>query len=419
MAGLYKRGKSWCIKYYLNGKPVRKAVSKDKKTAQEYKAQLEIQIARGMLNMPVRKYSMDSFVQEYLQYSRTNKTPGAVKIDMQAIRSLNRILQPKTTNEISPATLERWKSVRANEVSPVAVNIELRQIKAMVHKGIQWSYMNSKQIEGVNQLKVPKKLPRFMSKDEITRLQTYTPNRWWDIFSFFILTGLRIGEFIHLKWDWVDFQKKTLTVMADSDWTPKDYESREIPLHSNLIEILVRLKKNRMGEYIFWSGINSATLAARIGQKFSKYCKKAGIDHYRIHDLRHTFASHMVLNGADLMVVRDILGHSSVKTTEIYAHLYPSRHHEAIARLNLLEPEKPKFGTQFGTHTPSISVDKSNLPSISGCSSMVEWKLPKLHTWVRFPSPAPVSRKLPLGYKRKRRLDGKKYFFVEYFTVRT
>ena len=297
---------------------------------------METEISRGNLNLPVRKYSLDSFIEEYLQYSRTNKTPGAVKIDMQAIRSLKRIIDPKITSDISPATLEKWKSVRANEVSPVAVNIELRQIKAMGRKGIQWGYMDIKQIEGVNQLKVPKKAPRFMSKEEISKLQTATPVRWWDMFSFFMLTGLRIGEFVHLKWDWVDFHKKTLTVKADSDWTPKDYESREIPLHPKLMGILERLRKNKQGEYIFWNGANSATLAARIGQKFSKYCKKAGIDHYRIHDLRHTFASHMILNGADLMVVRDLLGHSSVKRTEIYAHLYPSRHHEAVAQLALV-----------------------------------------------------------------------------------
>ena len=146
----------------------RKSVCRDKKTALEYKAQLETQISRGKLNLPVRKYSIESFIQEYLQYSRTNKSPGAVKIDLQAIKSLNRILQPRTSGDISPAALEKWKSTRLSEVSPVAVNIELRQIKAMVRKGIQWGYMDPKQIEGVNQLKVPKKPPCFMSKEEIS-----------------------------------------------------------------------------------------------------------------------------------------------------------------------------------------------------------------------------------------------------------
>lgn len=333
MASLIKRGKVWYVKYYFGGKEHRKAVSHDKRTALEYKSHLETQLSRGKLNLPIRKYSWEAFTQEYLNYSKTNKSAGAVQFDRQALRSLNRILQPQTTEDITPAALERWKSIRVAEVTPTCVNIELRQIKAALRKGIQWGYANEKQIAGVNQLKVPKKAPRFLSREEIIKLKRASEPRWWDMFYFLIMTGLRLGEFVHLRWDWIDFEKKTLTVKADDHWIPKDYESREIPLHPELMKILKRLRAGNGDRYIFWNGGHARTFAARIYQKFRKYCKKAGVGPYRVHDLRHTFASHLVINGVDLIVVRDLLGHTSVKTTEIYAHLNPSKHHEAIARL--------------------------------------------------------------------------------------
>ena len=86
----------------------------------------------------------------------------------------------------------------------------------------------------------------------------------------------------------------------------------------------------------------------RIQRKLGGYCKQAGIEKCRVHDLRHSFASHLVMEGVDLLAVRDLLGHASVRTTEIYAHLSPLHRKNAI--------EKLKFGTQFGTHMQLVEV---------------------------------------------------------------
>jgi integrase len=71
-----------------------------------------------------------------------------------------------------------------------------------------------------------------------------------------------------------------------------------------------------------------------ITQRFATACQRAGIEDLRIHDLRHTFASWLVMDGAPLTEVRDLLGHTTVRMTERYAHLAPDNHRSAIARLN-------------------------------------------------------------------------------------
>ena len=340
MASLYKRGKLWYVKYSLKGKTVRKSISKDKKTALEYKAQLETQISRRRLSLPVYNYSWADFVKKYLDYSKTNKRQRTWDLDTTALKSFADFARPKTMGDISKERLEEWKSHRLKDISPTSVNIHLRQIKAGFRKAVEWGLIEERQFSGVNQIKIMKKLPRFLSLDELKKLKEATPSRWWTMFYTMICTGLRLGEFTHLKWSHMDFERNVIRIQADREWAPKDFEMREIPLYSDLAKMLKKMKKqNGDGAYIFHNGNANGTLTRRIQRKFEGYYKKAKIEKCRIHDLRHTFASHLVMEGVDLLSVRDLLGHSSVKTTEIYAHLSPSYRQKAI--------EKLKFGAQF------------------------------------------------------------------------
>ena len=95
MAGLYKRAKTWYVKYSLNGKTVRKALSRDKRTAQEYKAHLETQISRRELSLPVYQYSWQDFIKKYLEYSQANKRKRTWQLDVAAIKSFTDMIQPK------------------------------------------------------------------------------------------------------------------------------------------------------------------------------------------------------------------------------------------------------------------------------------------------------------------------------------
>ena len=358
MASLFKRGKSWYVKYYSNGKPVRKAVCRDKKTAGEYKAHLEVQLARMSFGLPVEKYSWQKFIEKYLAYSKVEKRIRTTVLDSKAIQLFANFAQPQTTGDLNRERLEEWKADRLKEVSPTTVNIELRHLKACFHKAVEWGIMDQRQFAGVKQLKQLKKLPRFLSKEEIKKLSETMPIRWWRMFYTMICTGLRLGEFLHLKWSQINWGRKVIILQSDHEWAPKDNELREIPLHPNLEQMLWQMNKeagNPRDGYIFHDGNITPTLIRRIERKFQAYRKKAGIEKCRIHDLRHTFASHLVMSGADLLTVRDLLGHSSVKTTEIYAHLSPSHRQQAVERLD--------FGTQFRTQHTFI------LPVIASLSS--------------------------------------------------
>ena len=169
------------------------------------------------------------------------------------------------------------------------------------------------------------------------------------MFYAMICTGMRLGEFLHLKWPQIDFKRGIIAIIPDQDWASKDFEVREIPIHPELTKVLKKVQGERNGSsYVFHNGNINKTLIRRIQRKLGGYCKQAGIEKCRVHDLRHSFASHLVMEGVDLLAVRDLLGHASVRTTEIYAHLSPLHRKNAI--------EKLKFGTQFGTHMQLVKV---------------------------------------------------------------
>ncbi len=346
MAGLYKRGKTWYVKYTLDGKAIRKSVSRDKRTASEFKAHLETQISRKHLSLPVFNYSWTDFVQKYLDFSRSHKRLKTFEIDEASLESFSKFAKPRTTGDITVQKLEDWKSQRLREISPTSVNMYLCQLKACFRKATEWGLMDLKQFASVKQAKEMKRIPRFLSHEEIGALQSVTPARWWRMFYTMMCTGLRLGEFLHLKWSQVDFERKVIRIQDDGNWVPKDYEMREIPLYPDLASVLVKIKhENGTGKYIFHEGPVNGTLVRRIERKLQNYCKKAGLRRCRIHDLRHTFASHLVMEGVDLLTVRDLLGHSSVKTTEIYAHLSQGHRQLAIGKL--------RIGTQFSTQAVS------------------------------------------------------------------
>ncbi len=149
-------------------------------------------------------------------------------------------------------------------------------------------------------------------------------------------TGCRKNELLGLDWARVDFERATLTLEAKHT---KNGKRRIVPLGSGALSALrdqqdwgQRHCQGSVWVFPSWTG------ERRIGtlQKgFDAACERAGIEDFRIHDLRHTFASWLVMEGVSLYVLKDLLGHSSITVTERYAHLSPDQGRDALRRLPL------------------------------------------------------------------------------------
>ena len=138
---------------------------------------------------------------------------------------------------------------------------------------------------------------------------------------------MRLGEILNLKWQDLDFNQKFIYIENS-----KNGEKREVPMNNFLLKMMAQLKEtSNYGDYIF-SHKDGSPLKG-VYRSFKSACKRAGIKNFRFHDLRHTFASHLVMNGVDLKTVQELMGHKSFSMTLRYAHLSPDHKRKAVEDL--------------------------------------------------------------------------------------
>jgi site-specific recombinase XerD len=176
----------------------------------------------------------------------------------------------------------------------------------------------------LDQLELPrplkeKKLPIILSRDEIRSIINSTFNlKHKTIITLIYGTGIRLGESVSIKIRDIDFERRLIHIRAG-----KGKKDRIVPLPEILVKQLkIYLKQYLPIEYLF-EGLNNRQYSPRSVQKILKQgLARAGIQkNASVHSLRHTFATHALEDGIDIRLVQEILGHSNIRTTEIYTHI--------------------------------------------------------------------------------------------------
>ena len=144
-------------------------------------------------------------------------------------------------------------------------------------------------------------------------------------------TGMRRGELFSLKWPEVDLESGVVTVRAES---AKSGQTRRIPLNTEASTVLTtwRARQSNGGKGFVFPGIGGGRLT-NITKSWAGLVKLAKLHAFNFHDLRHSFASKLVQRGTDLNTVRELLGHSEIKTTLVYAHLADGNLRSAVERV--------------------------------------------------------------------------------------
>jgi len=177
----------------------------------------------------------------------------------------------------------------------------------------------------------------FLDFNEAERLLKAAHGEWRTMILTALRTGMRHGELIGLRWEDVDLVAGRITVRQNVVYgkigTPKSGKPREIPLG---VEVRTALKEHRhlRGPLVFcdMNGALLGTVDTRL--PLWRACKKAGLRQIGYHVLRHSFASHLVMRGASLKAVQELLGHSSIQMTMRYAHLAPEVVNETVRLLD-------------------------------------------------------------------------------------
>jgi site-specific recombinase XerD len=261
---------------------------------------------------------------------------------------------------LSELHIERWKANRLKSgLSPNTVKRDLAELKAALSRAVKWGYANVNPAKGVTVKTEKHYRVRYLTNQERKRLLKALDDRdnsmregresanvfrlergydtkppmgaYADYLTPLILlvmqTGIRRSEAFSLHWNQVQLDKSPqLTVLAAH---AKSGKTRHVPLNSAAVTILKRWGKLAGQEGIVFPNSDGIQLKS-IKTAWGNLMKSVKIDDFRFHDLRHDFASQLVMKGVDLYRVKELLGHGSIEITQRYAHLAPHTLAEAV-----------------------------------------------------------------------------------------
>ena len=220
-------------------------------------------------------------------------------------------------DRIAPARVRRWFDA-FSRTAPGNANHSLDLLRQIMNFAIARGHADANPTAGIEPNRRPK-LTRFLSREEVASLhkaldgQAGRGNRQQaDVIRLLLLTGCRKGEIVRLRWSEV---QGDMLMLADSKTGP-----RKVPLNSQARRILGRQPRGE-SPFVFPSARNPSRPRHPDLNLWYRVRKEAGIEDVRLHDLRHTVASHAVMNGVPVPVVSRLLGHSNVRMTLRYAHL--------------------------------------------------------------------------------------------------
>lgn len=209
------------------------------------------------------------------------------------------------------------------------INQELKLIRTAInHARYRWGVVMDNPVVNQQRLKAGLLRLRYLTYVEAARLLSCAPTEHLRLFMQLALhTGCRKNELLTLAWTDIDDARALLKLRAENT---KGAKPRSIPLNRRAMEAVEALKRLRVAGVSWVFSKPNGSRIKTIYWHFKKALQAAGIEDFRVHDLRHTFASWLVSEGVELIKVRDLLGHSSIKMTERYAHLMPDRLLEAV-----------------------------------------------------------------------------------------
>jgi integrase len=147
-------------------------------------------------------------------------------------------------------------------------------------------------------------------------------------------TGMRRGELFNLHWENIDLDRATITISGD---IAKSGKTRHIPLNAISLKVLNDWRRQSQCDGLVFINPVTGNVFDNVTKAWDGILKAAGIEKFRWHDMRHHFASKLVMKGVDLNTVRELLGHADIKMTLRYAHLAPEHKANAVAKLVEIE----------------------------------------------------------------------------------
>lgn len=310
---LYKRGGIWWIRFTApNGRRIRKSTgTEDKDAALEFHDRLKADLWRVKKLGERPEYTWNDAVVKWLK-EKSHK--ASLDKDKEIFRWVDPYLNGVKLSKIDRALLDEIQEAKLDDSTHATANRYMAQLRAVLRRAAyEWDWLDK--VPKVPMYTLNNKRIRWITPEEAERLISFLPEHQAVMARFALATGLRQRNISYLGWEQIDLQRKVAWIHPDQ---AKAKKAIGVPLNTTAIEVL-RKQIGKHNQYVFvyqdkpvWNVSTKAWYRA---------LKKAGIENFRWHDLRHTWASWHVQSGTPLNILQELGGWSTVEMVQRYAHL--------------------------------------------------------------------------------------------------
>lgn len=311
---LIKRGKVWWIDVIApNGERIRRSAGTEEETlAQEYHDRFKVelwQIAR--LGVKPRHTWNEAAV----RWLKEQSHKATINTDKIHLRWMDRFLGGKYLDVINRDLVDKIRDAKLAEgVTHATVNRALEVLRAILRRCVnEWEWLD--RAPYVKMLKEPTRRIRYLTHNEAQRLLAALPEHLADMAAFSLATGLRRANVTGMQWSQVDLTRRLAWIHPDQ---AKARKAIAVPLNSEAV-LLIRKQIGKHPTHVF--SFNGRTITQVSTKAWYKGLAAAGIENFRWHDLRHTWASWHVQNGTPLFALQELGGWESPEMVRRYAHL--------------------------------------------------------------------------------------------------
>lgn len=323
------------------------------KTEFEKKVFLQKTLPNIQLYKQPKKILLSQLKNEILNYNKYNVGKSTRQTSTCALDNFIAIVGDKYVGDVKTLDIEKFKHERSLQkakshdktraISVYTLNKELTNVKTAFNLAIKWDYLIKSPASDVRKLRLPEKEIKIITEEDFIKIiavinkdyQTLMENeqdtsgiiQFLKIVLFAWLTGARLNEILHIQFKDLDFDNKYIHIRNKENFKTKTGKIRKIPINNDIYSLLTKPDfvrfNNDPDSYVFPNCYRSYFTKSYISRRFSISLRKAGLPKtFHFHSLRHSFVTRCLQNNIPIYKVAKMVGHSSIRTTMIYTHLF-------------------------------------------------------------------------------------------------
>ncbi len=353
MATLRKRhtksGYVWVVDFSFEGRRyVMSTKTSEYAVAKQILHDIQGRIARGAFNLhdyEKKHIRLSDFFTEYFVYASSFKQPHTLVNERHYAKKFVSFVGDVNIRSVDIRLLDKWRVQILSEVAPTTFNIERRTLQAAFQLAVKWKYLDVNPFKEVDRA-LPDEKRLFMQDEELKKIYDLVDKdlralrvkkhivfltRFRQLITFLLNTGLRRDEALALTVGNIDRAHNVIHIVQT-----KSKRMRTVPLNRIALAVLDQLTDD------LFHRLNRE----HVSRKFAHYVQKAGYTGFKLHSLRHTFATNLVSAGVDIYTVSRLLGHSDIRTTLIYAKARMETLRDAVDKLETSKASGYKMVTR-------------------------------------------------------------------------